>query len=297
LFLFDIPVIKHINNDTMAIRVIKIKINGSCTNNCSFCPVQFHNDPHLLEVKDIAYLFGMIRNPEFKSIYINGGEPTIHPRFKDICYYIKEQFKGRYRLDIGTNLIPLAWSKGRYIGMRELILETFDRIEVGCDDEHRNIHLLERFAPEIVDKGIKLLVNSVTEYCSEETKQRILAVKDKYDIKVKFSELCHYYQQLPKINDVSKPCQKRAKELWINCNGDAFFCFLREIENPLFNLFTVTEKELEYYLNEHDPEPYRFCECCSRYSPEPYMPARNTKRLQRLLSIGIGKTKQLLKIS
>jgi len=279
----------------MAIKVIKVKINGRCVNKCSFC--QFHSDPHLLEVKDIAYLFGMIGNLQFKTIYINGGEPTIHPRFKDICCYLKEQFKGRYHLDLGTNLIPLAWSKGRYIGMRELVLETFDRISVGCDDEHRNIHLLERFAPEIVDKGIKLFVNVMPDYCSEETKQRILAVKDKYDIKVKFSELHHYYQQLPKINDVSKPCQYRTKELLIDCNGDAFFCFDQEMDSPLFNLFTVTEKELQFYLNEYDPKPYRFCECCVRYCPEPSMTAKNIKKLQRFLSIGIGKTKKSLKES
>ncbi|GEM_PF-1874342 len=276
----------------MAIEDIKLKINGRCVNNCSFCP--FHNDPHLLEVKDIDYLFSMIKSPRFKSIIINGGEPTIHPRFKDICAYLKEQFKGRYPLGIGTNLIPLSWSKGRYIGMKELVLDTFDRIEVGCDDEHRNVHLLERFAPEIVNAGIRLVVNVLPDFCSEETKQRILAVNDKYDIKLTFSELHHYYKQLPKINDITKPCQKRAKELMMDCNGDTFFCFQQEMEIPLFNLFTVTEKELEYYLNDYDPAPYNFCECCSRYCPEPTAIERNVKRFKRVLSRGMGKTKKIL---
>ncbi|MFC2159322.1 radical SAM protein [Actinomycetota bacterium] len=276
----------------MAIKEIKLKINGHCINNCCFCP--FHDDPHLLEAKDIANLFDMIRNLKFKLIIINGGEPSIHPRFKDICNYLKDQFKGVHPLGIGTNLIPLAWSKGRYNGIKELVLETFDRIEVGCDDEHLNIQLLERFTAEIIDAGIKLIVNVMSDYCSEETKQRILAVKDKYGVIVSFSELHHYYKQLPKINDVTKPCKKRARELMIDCNGDAFFCYRQEMENPLFNLFTVTEGELDYYLNEHDPKSYRFCEYCARYCPEPTIAEENIERLLRFISRGIGKTKQLL---
>jgi hypothetical protein len=171
-------------------------------------------------------------------------------------------------LTLGTNLIPLAWSKGRYINVRKTIYETFHAIEVGCDDEHRNIDLLERFAPEIVEAGIKLDVNVMKDYCSDETKERILAVKDRYGIKVSFSHVHHFCDSQPAINDMSRDCRKRAKGLLINCNGDAFYCFLQEMERPLFNIFTVTDEELVYYVFRHDPEPYRFCSCCRSYVPE-----------------------------
>jgi hypothetical protein len=51
----------------------------------------------------------------------------------------------------------------------------------------------------------------------------------------------------------------------LDCNGDTFFCWHQEWEDPLFNLFTVTRKELNYYLDDYDPEPYRFCPCCENY--------------------------------
>jgi hypothetical protein len=251
---------------TTRVSTIKFKINGRCINKCRFCP--FHNDPYLLEVKDIAYFFDMAGRKPFKHLVVNGGEPTIHPRFSDICIYLKEHCKDRMLVSLGTNLIPLSWSRGRYTNLKETIFETFHRIEVGCDDEHRNIDYLERFGPEIVEAGIKLSVNVMPEYCSEATKGRILALKALYDIKVTFTELHHYYESRPILNDTSTPCQKRARDLLINSNGDAFFCYKQEMESPLFNLFTVTREEMGYFLEQHDPQRYRFCDCCPRYMPD-----------------------------
>jgi len=244
---------------------LKLKINGRCVNKCRFCI--YHNDPHLLEVKDIDHFFSMTNNHEFKLITINGGEPTIHPRFLDICAYLKTRFKNRWPLLLGTNLIPWRFKKGRYAELQKSILETFDGIKVGCDDEHHNIEHLEYFAPIIVSAGIGLSVNVIREFCNDETKQRILAVKKKYGIWVSFSEIDHFYNSRPVINKLSKPCKNRARALEINCNGDAFFCFRQEMEKPLFNLFTTSSEELAFYLNDFEPEPYKFCSCCSHYRP------------------------------
>ena len=251
---------------TTRVATLKFKINGRCFNKCRFCP--FHNDPRLLEVRDIAHFFDMAGRKPFRHIVVNGGEPTIHPRFSDICVYLKEQCKDRMLMSLGTNLIPLSWSRGRYTNLKETVFDTFNRIEVGCDDEHRNIDHLERFAPEIVDAGIKLSVNVMPEYCSEATKGRILALKDLYGLSVSFTELHHFYESRPIINDTSIPCQKRTQNLLIDCNGDAFFCYNQEMEKPIFNLFTVTREEMEYFIEKHDPKRYRFCDCCPRYKPD-----------------------------
>ncbi len=248
------------------VETVKFKINGQCINKCRFCP--FHDDPSLLEVTDIARFFDMLGKKTFKSLVINGGEPTIHPRFSDICAYLKDNCKDGMFLSLGTNLIPFGLSRGRYAGLKETVFETFHRLEVGCDDEHRNIDFLERFTPEIVGAGIELDVNVMPEYCSKETKGRILALKDLYGLKVTFSELHHYYESRPIINDASIPCTKRAKKLLINCNGDAFFCYHQEMERPSFNLFAVNKEQLLYFIEKYDPPRYRFCDCCPRYTSE-----------------------------
>lgn len=269
------------------VETVKFKINGQCINKCRFCP--FHDDPSLLEVADIARFFDMIGRKTFKSLVINGGEPTIHPRFSDICTYLKEKCKDRMFLSLGTNLIPFALSRGRYAGLKETVLDTFHRLEVGCDDEHRNIDYLERFAPEIVGAGIMLDVNVMPEYCSKETKDRILALRDQYSLNVTFSELHHYYESRPVINDISIPCKKRAQKLLINCNGDAFFCYHQEMEKPIFNLFAVTKEDLMHFIEQYDPGSYRFCECCPRYMPElpsrgNYQPNEELKKAQLEIS-------------
>lgn len=264
--LTDMETLTDKTSATTRIKTIKFKINGRCVNKCRFCP--FHSDPHLLEVKDIAHFFDMAGEKPFRFLVVNGGEPTIHPQFSEICIYLKEQCRDRMFMSLGTNLIPFSWSRGRYVDLKKTILETFHRIEVGCDDEHRNIDYLERFAPEIVGAGIRLDVNVLPEYCSEETKGRILALKDLYGLKVTFSELHHCYESRPVINKTSVPCQKRTQQLLINCDGNAFFCYHQEMERPVFNLFTVTGEELLYFLDQHDPQEYKFCGCCPRYLPE-----------------------------
>ena len=269
--------------------VLKLKINGRCVNKCRFCI--FHDDPHRLEVKDIDHFFSLTNNHEFKSIIINGGEPTIHPGFTDICAYLKTRFKNRCRLALGTNLIPWRLKKGRYAQLQETILETFDGIRVGCDDEHRNVEHLEYFTPIIVNAGLILSVNVMKEFCNDETKERILAVKKKYGINVTFSEIDHFYRSKPVINKLSKPCKKSARDLLINCNGDAFFCFHQEVEKPLFNLFTTSSEEVSFYLNEFEPEPYKFCSCCSHYRPvsEPFNPLKQLNGVIKTLKTKLHK--------
>ena len=266
--------------------VIKLKINGVCVNKCVFCP--FHSDHRRLEPEDLCYFFDMITKPNYHWIVINGGEPTIHPRFLEICDFLKERFKGKTFLALGTNLIPLVRPFGRYPKIYRTILDTYERIEVGCDDEHKNIDILERLVPEIIQSGLRLDVNVMSQYCSARTKRRILTLQDKFNFNISFSGLHHYYKDKPAVNDVSIPCRRRTQSFMLNCNGDGFFCFHQEMEQPLFNLFTATRDKFNYYLNEYNPEPYHFCACCERYRPEKLLhratirdlPVRFLKKIQ-----------------
>lgn len=107
--------------ETTRVNAVKFKINGRCINKCRFCP--FHNDPHQLEVRDIAHFFDIAGNKPFKRLVVNGGEPTIHPRFSDICIYLRKHCQDQI-ISLGTNLIPFSWSSGRYTNLKETIFET-----------------------------------------------------------------------------------------------------------------------------------------------------------------------------
>lgn len=249
--------------------VIKIKINGQCVNRCAFC--KFHSDRRRLEVEDLEGFFNKIESPRYNRIDINGGEPTLHPHFSEICDFLKNRFKGKQVLYLGTNLIPLARRATGSAAFKERYrkaLDTFDVISVGCDDEHHNIDALEQLGPEIIQSGHLLFVNVVKAYCSPRTKRRILALKHRLGMKVFFSDVHHFYADRQMLTDRTLPCNRRVKELLIDCNGDTFFCFHQEVEQPIFNLHTVTPEDLHYYLNDYLPEPYRFCGCCTCYRPD-----------------------------
>ncbi|MFQ5571523.1 MAG: radical SAM protein [Rhodothermales bacterium] len=259
---------------------MKFKINGLCTNRCVFCP--FHSDPHKLEVEDLAHFFDMIDKPRYRRIDINGGEPTIHPRFLKICDFLKERFKGRAALHLGTNLIPFGRRNEKFSRMFDVVLDTFDMISVGCDDEHNNIDMLEQFGPEIVKAGCLLSVNVMKDYCSEDTRARILALKERLGINVTFSAVHHFYEERPKLNDTRIPCNRQVHEFMMNSDGNAYYCFHQEFEKPLFNLFTVSKEEVNYYLDEYEPEPYRFCAYCPLYKPK--MAPLISSKLQKTFS-------------
>jgi hypothetical protein len=223
-----------------------------------------------LEVEDLAGFFDKIKSSRYKRIDINGGEPTLHPHFSEICDFLKHRFNGSHVLYLGTNLIPLARRAGGSATFKERYqkaLDTFDVISVGCDDEHHNIDALEQLGPEIIQSGHLLYVNVVKDYCSPKTTQRILALQQRLGMRVTFSDVHHFYTDRSMRNDRTIPCNRRVKELLINCNGDAFFCFHQELEQPIFNLHTVTSEQLHYYLNDYIPEPYHFCGCCPCYRP------------------------------
>ncbi len=266
---------------------IKIKINGFCPNKCSFCP--YHDDPRRLNVKDLAHFFDMIENPRYKRIDINGGEPTVHPQFMEICDFLRERFKGKVALHLGTNLIPLSHrrKKAKLASMFDKVMDTFDMISVGCDDEHMNIDHLEELGPEIIKSGKRLCVNVMEEYCSPELLTRLHDLKDRTGMRISFSAVHHFVHEGPARNDTSVPCNRIVHELLMDCNGDAFFCFHQEFAKPMFNLFTVTKEELNYYLEKNMPEPYRFCDNCVLYKPQ-IVPLMKKKTHDMLSAVGMA---------
>jgi hypothetical protein len=222
----------------------------------------------MLEVRDLKRFFDMLGQAVFRRLVINGGEPTIHPRFFDICEYLRQYHKKHRELSLGTNLMSFSWARGRCAGIKRTVFETFDRLEVGCDDEHGNIEHVERFVPEILAAGVGLYVNVMTDYCGEDTKRRILGLRDRHGFEVGFSGVHHFYKSRPRQSESGGSCRKRTRDLLISCNGDAFFCFLQEMERPLFNLLTVTREEMGYFLERYDPPAYQYCACCPRYRSE-----------------------------
>jgi hypothetical protein len=149
------------------------------------------------------------------------------------------------------------------------VIDTFDVLQVGCDDEHHNIDAVEQLAPVVVDAGLRLRINVLSEFCSSDTRQRILAIRDRYEAPVSFSALAHDYRSLPVSNRLTEPCTDRMRQFLLDCNGNAYFCSQSEMEDPIFNLHSVEPDRIEGLVYHENPASfYRFCECCEKYRPQ-----------------------------
>jgi GTP 3',8-cyclase len=248
---------------------IKIKINGVCMNKCSFC--QFNSNSDRLSTNDISQFWDKIHYvnySRFDRIVINGGEPTIHPEFNEITNLLYNKFKEKKILQLGTNLKLFERNNQKTKNKLDNIFNSYQKVSIGCDDEHNNIQIVEKLVPEFFRNGIKVNINSVIGYSSKSTKNRLLKLKDQYGVNLMFSPLAHYY--LKKTNLMNNGlCRDRRRDFLIDCNGNAFYCYQQELENPLFNIHEVNSSLLNYYLFEFVPNyQYKFCKYCERFIKE-----------------------------
>lgn len=79
-------------------RIIEIDITNACVHKCSNCTrfCGFHKKPYFM---DFDYFCKAVDSLVDRDgvIGIMGGEPTLHPRFEDMCHYLQEKLP-KYRL-------------------------------------------------------------------------------------------------------------------------------------------------------------------------------------------------------
>ena len=114
-------------------KVAAVIFTQGCNYRCPFChnpelvlPGSF--DPPI-QVDDVM-AFLTQRRGQLQGVVITGGEPTIHPRFSEICHYLKSHHKGRMHLVLGTNLIPFAQERGRFADLKRTVFDTFGAMGV-----------------------------------------------------------------------------------------------------------------------------------------------------------------------
>lgn len=82
---------------------IEWNLGKQCNYDCSYCPAEIHDytSPHT----DITILKSVVDNlsviPRPVRISFTGGEPTVHPQFKELVDYVK--YKGIYWINLTTN--------------------------------------------------------------------------------------------------------------------------------------------------------------------------------------------------
>ena len=74
--------------------IIQIEVTNACWLKCSNCTrhVGHHRDPFFMELDFIEKAIDSLEGFE-GNIGIMGGEPTLHPKFNEICEIVKKKFQ------------------------------------------------------------------------------------------------------------------------------------------------------------------------------------------------------------
>lgn len=251
------------------LKTIKFKINGICMNKCRFCI--FHDNPARLDYRDMDKVMGVFPRDWRGQILINGGEPVLHPDIADISARLASNHT-RQRRGIGTNLL---YFKNRNAARQSLfthILACFDLFQIGCDDEHKNIDVVERIVPEIIAAGKEVYINCLLEYCSKDTRARLEKLDQQHGSVTRFVHAKDYTalarMHLDRNLDTLEraPCSRRYKEVLIDCDGKIFFCFNQEFADSSGNIHDMTNNALRQVLFEDEIKyPFRACKSCQFY--------------------------------
>lgn len=198
---------------------IKIKITDRCNRNCKYCV--FNNHSIDLSFNSFKQMLHSIQNIEFEKFHINGGEPLLNSSFIEMVNYAKQFFPDKIFV-LGTNGVGLNTN----YELLRYIKENFDEICIGCDDEHRNIDIVEEIVPFLCsNSNITIILNSLIEYTSESTKKRCEKLSELWNVICVQNHVYHTKSGKP-INNLRKGlCSNQNKVLMIQENGDYYRCF------------------------------------------------------------------------
>jgi cyclic pyranopterin phosphate synthase len=255
-----------LNDKTQIIETIKFKINGVCMNNCCFCI--FNNDPRILTIKDISKVLTALPKNWKGQILINGGEPTLHRDIMDIGKYLSTRFPDS-RLGIGTNLKLFEKKELKSDSIFTSLLQYYNLVQIGCDDEHMNLEIVESIVPILTANGLDVYINCIKEYATKETILRLKALDLKYGSKTRLSNvLDHSLFHNENINLAKRLCARNQKEVLVNNDGEIYFCFKQDFTKSAGNINNLGIDDIEKILF-HTPitEPFKACSICPYYEP------------------------------
>src|SRR3990167_8052720 len=84
--------------------VIQIEVTNSCSLQCSQCTrfVGHHKKPFFMDLAMVEKAIKSLKGFT-KAIGIMGGEPTLHPQFKEICELVRKLIPNRRQRSLWTN--------------------------------------------------------------------------------------------------------------------------------------------------------------------------------------------------
>lgn len=212
-----------------------------------------------MTLNEFLHILDAVKDLNFQKLHINGGEPLMHKKFHEMTLYAKKQFPDKTFV-LGTNLVLLDGHKDAICFVRE----QYDEVLIGCDDEHKNIDVLERVVPLLKQNAeLVVVVNSLVEHTSEDIFKRIDRLKEQYDI-IAVRNYVYHNRTGPVVNNLKKGlCAKQNTVILIQENGDFYRCFNCAI--PEDREGNVSDPAFLDLVNSPRKTHFSYCPWCKCY--------------------------------
>lgn len=252
--------------DGRVLTTAKIKITTKCNRNCDFCIFAARNQGVNMSRDTFTAILERLAEIPFRQLHINGGEPTVHKDFDALSRQARAAMASRVMV-LGTNVITVARNKR----ILNAVLECYDQVLIGSDDEHQNYDHVAVAVPLLRRHGKTVVVNSVIEGASP---QRLTWLKDLCDQHgaVHVTNHVHHIDVGQPTNQLQGLClRNHDRHLMIQEEGSCYRCF--NAMSTVDSEFTVWDPGFARKVFAERVDHYRFCLRCHEYQDSGMAPA------------------------
>ena len=172
---------------------VRLSVTDKCNFRCNYCiteDTKFMNDSELLSLSEIEKLIKVLKDLNFKSIRLTGGEPTLRPDIIDIAKII-QKFYSEFSITTNGSLMYILVKNLKKYGLKNvnfsldsLNRETFKSI-TKRDDLNNVIKGLEKS----LELGLNVKLNTVMQKRNFNEVFDLMEFAAKYDLPIRFIEL------------------------------------------------------------------------------------------------------------
>ncbi|MDT3395789.1 radical SAM protein [Streptomyces sp. B1866] len=237
----------------------KIKITTKCNRSCGFCIFADGARGANMPLETFSAILDRLETVPFQLLHINGGEPTVHRDFPALSRIARARLPDRTTV-LGTNAITLARNKR----LLDVTLDYYDRVLIGCDDEHGNYAEVHAIVPVLRAAGKTVVVNSVLEGIAA---HRLAELADlcASNGAVHVTNYVHHIDVGQPANELGGRCARYLDQhLMIELDGSCYRCFNAMAKDD--SEFSVWDDDFTAKVFAPRRHHYRFCARCHEYA-------------------------------
>ena len=195
----------------------------------------------------------------FSVIKVNGGEPTIAPRFAEFSRSLRERFPRRPMI-LGTH--------GGHLGRDSLrdVLALYDELYVSTDDVHGNLAAMEGIVDRAMRRDQRVTFQVVEECISAERLRWLEELCTATGARLSLNRLVvHEGASMERCSTMQPSASCFSREIVIMPNGDIHRCCKKDLNGiPDTTLFNDNARD---EIISAAPVVYAYCQRCEFYRP------------------------------